>query len=178
MLSVMRRAGGGGPVEIRLLEASDHEWSDALVARHFGSSRVVSRGRLHDTSVLPGFVAMSDGVPVGVLLHRVDADECELVALVVERPREGIATALVRALVEHLRSTGCVRAWLVTTNDNIGAQAFYEASGWTLAAVHRGAVVRARELKPEIPALGENGVAIEDEIEYELDVSRITRAST
>ena len=95
-----------------------------------------------------------------------------------ERPREGVATALVHALVEHLRVSGCARAWLVTTNDNFGARLFYESLGWRLAAVHHGAVTRARELKPEIPVFGENGVAIEDELEYEFDVSRITRAST
>ncbi|MDO8848375.1 MAG: GNAT family N-acetyltransferase [Coriobacteriia bacterium] len=165
-------------MEVRSLESSDREWSDALVAQHFGSSRVVSRGRLHDATTLPGLIALKDGVPIGLLLYRIEADECELVVLVSERPREGIATALVDALVNRLCESGCTRAWLVTTNDNLGAQSFYESLGWRLAAVHRAAVTQARELKPEIPAFGENGVPIEDELEYELDVSRITRAST
>lgn len=160
------------PLEIRSLESSDREWSDALVARHFGSPHIVSRDRLHDASALPGLVALHQGCPVGLLLHRVEGHECELVALVSERPREGIATSLVRALVDRLRESGCIRAWLVTTNDNSAAQSFYESLGWRLAAVHRGAVTRARDLKPEIPPFGENGVAIEDELEYELDVSR------
>lgn len=164
-------------MEVRSLESSDREWLDALVAQHFGSSRVVSRGRSHETTALPGLIALQEGVPVGLLLYRVEGDECELVVLVSERPREGIATYLVRAFVERLRESGCARAWLVTTNDNSGAQSFYESLGWRLAAVHRGAVARARELKPEIPAFGESGVPIEDELEYELDVSRITRAS-
>lgn len=165
-------------MEVRSLESSDRDWSDAVVAKHFGSTRVVSRGRLHDASALPGLVAVHADVPVGLLLFRVDEDECELVVLVAERPRHGIATALVRAFVERLSSMECARVWLVTTNDNAAAQSFYESLGWRLAAVHRGAVARARELKPEIPAFGENGVAIEDELEYEFDVSRITRAST
>ncbi|MBE0418373.1 MAG: GNAT family N-acetyltransferase [Coriobacteriia bacterium] len=165
-------------MEVRSLESSDREWADALVAQHFGSPRVVSRGRLHDTAALPALIAFQEDVPVGLLMYRVEGDECELVVLVSERPREGIAIALVHALVEHLRVSGCARAWLVTTNDNFGARSFYESLGWRLAAVHHGAVTRARELKPEIPVFGENGVAIEDELEYEFDVSRITRAST
>jgi ribosomal protein S18 acetylase RimI-like enzyme len=165
-------------VEVRSLESSYRKWSDALVAQYFGSSRVVSRGRLHNTTTLPGLVALNDGVPIGLLLYRVEGDECELVALVSERPRGGVATALVHALVNRLREFGCNRAWLVTTNDNLGAQSFYESLGWRIAAVHRDAVTNARALKPEIPAFGENGVAIVDEIEYELDVSRITSASS
>ena len=126
---------------------------------------------MHDTTALPGLIALNHGVPVGLLLYRVEEDECELVVLVSERRREGVATALVDALSDRLRESGCTRAWLVTTNDNSGAQSFYESLGWRLAAVHRGAVTRARELKPEIPAFGEDGIPIEDEIEYELDVS-------
>ncbi|MDZ4063326.1 MAG: GNAT family N-acetyltransferase, partial [Coriobacteriia bacterium] len=102
-------------MEVRSLESSDREWSDALVARYFGSPRIVSRGRLHDASALPGLVARHEGCPVGLLLYRVEGDECELVALVSERLREGIATALVRALVNRLHESGCIRAWLVTT---------------------------------------------------------------
>lgn len=162
-------------MEVRSLESSDRDWSDALVAQHFGSSRVVTCGRLHDAATLPGLMALNDGVPIGLLLYRIEADQCELVVLVSERPREGVATALVRALVNRLRECGCTRAWLVTTNDNLGAQSFYESLGWRLVAVHRGAVTRARELKPEIPALGENGVPIEDELEYGLDVAPIAQ---
>lgn len=169
---------GGGPVEVRSLESSDREWSNALVARHFGSPRIVSRGRVHNATALTGLIAVNDGVPIGLLLYRIEDDQCELVVLVSARPREGVATALVDTLLGRLAESGCTRAWLVTTNDNLGAQSFYGSLGWRLAAVHHGAVTRARELKPEIPALGENGVPIEDELEYELDLSRTGWAST
>jgi hypothetical protein len=35
-------------------------------------------------------------------------------------------------------------------------------------AIHRGAVVEARRLKPEIPEFGANGLPKIDEIEFEL----------
>jgi hypothetical protein len=57
--------------------------------------------------------------------------------------------------------------WLVTTNNNADAIAFYQALGWQQVAVHAGAVDRARHLKPEIPALDERGRPIRDEIEFE-----------
>jgi hypothetical protein len=58
--------------------------------------------------------------------------------------------------------------WLVTTNDNLAAIAFYRARGWRQAAVRRGAVSEARRLKPQIPAFGTNGLPKEDELEFEL----------
>ena len=63
---------------------------------------------------------------------------------------------------------GCRRAWLVTTNDNAPAIAFYLAVGLRLVALHRGAVRDSRAMKPGIPLRGVNDVPIEDELEFEL----------
>jgi len=68
------------------------------------------------------------------------------------------------------RARGCRRLWLVTTQDNRSALAFYRSVGWRQVAVHRGAVREARRLKPEIPERGEGGVPIEDEVELELEI--------
>lgn len=157
-------------MEIRSLQPADWDWSNALVARHFDSPRVVSRGRLHNAHELPGFVAVSDGLPVGLLLYRIDTDGLEVVVLIAERPREGIGRTLLDSARGAARSAGCSRVWLVTTNDNLPAQAFYQALGWGLVAVHRGEVARSRLLKPEIPETGLDGIPIDDELEFALDV--------
>ncbi|MCL4367838.1 MAG: GNAT family N-acetyltransferase, partial [Actinobacteria bacterium] len=114
-------------------------------------------------------VAAVAGVPSGLLFYRVEGDECELVVLITERSRQGIGGALVEALYGTARGKGCVRLWLVTTNDNEAAQAFYEALGWRRVAIHRGAVRQARTLKPEIPEYDQHGNPIEDEYEYEYE---------
>jgi hypothetical protein len=57
---------------------------------------------------------------------------------------------------------------LTTTNDNLTAQWFYQRRGLQFVVTHRGAVDRARELKPSIPPIGEHGIEIHDELEYEL----------
>ena len=62
----------------------------------------------------------------------------------------------------------CSRIWLVTTNDNEHAQHFYENRGFKRVAVHEGALVESRRLKPEIPVIGLNCIEMRDEIEYEL----------
>lgn len=61
-------------------------------------------------------------------------------------------------------------AWLVTTDNNLGAIAFYHAIGWRRVAVHAGAVAEARKLKPEIPEQDEHGRPIRDAIEFELQL--------
>jgi len=155
-------------MDIRELTASDRAWATALLAEHFGSSCVVSRGRVHDADRLPGFVAVSESQPVGLVVYQVNGAECEVVALVAVRPRRGIGTALMDAVVARARGKGCLRVWLATTNDNVVAQCFYQALGWRLAGVHVGAVTQSRRLKPEIPAVGTGGVPIEDEIEFDL----------
>ncbi len=66
------------------------------------------------------------------------------------------------------RSASQPRLWLVTTNDNTDALAFYQRRGWDLVAVHRRAVDDARSLKPGIPSLGKGRIPIRHELELEL----------
>jgi RimJ/RimL family protein N-acetyltransferase len=63
---------------------------------------------------------------------------------------------------------GCRRLWLITTNDNTAALRFYQRRGFTLAAIHCDAVSRSRQIKPEIPLIGNDGIPIRDEIELEM----------
>lgn len=155
-------------MKMRSLVAIDQPWAAAWIGAHFGSTRIVSRGVLHDAQHLPGLVALEEGVPVGLLLYQIVQKDCEVVVLIALEPRRGVGTALLKAARQVARQAACRRLWLVTTNDNQGAQAFYQAQGLRQVVVHHGAIAQARVLKPEIPLLGENGIPIEDEIEYEL----------
>jgi GNAT superfamily N-acetyltransferase len=156
---------------IRELTASDIPWVQSLVADHFGSPMVVSRGVLHDARQLPGLVAEAKGKPAGLLQYHPGGSEWEIVVLISGIRRHGIGRKLLEAVKDKARQAGCERLWLITTNNNRGAQEFYAALGWQVAAVHHGAVREARKLKPEIPDLDEAGIPIEDEIEFELRFS-------
>jgi GNAT superfamily N-acetyltransferase len=155
-------------VETRALHEGDRSWAERIVSDHNASHRVVSRGVLHDTRSLPGLIAESGGVPIGLLHYRVVEVQFEVVVLAAVRRREGVGRFLLRAAESLARSQGCERCWLVTTNDNAGAIEFYHAMGWRQVAVHRGAVRESRRLKPEIPEFAADGTPIEDEIEFEL----------
>ncbi|WP_261891986.1 hypothetical protein [Acaryochloris marina] len=60
----------------------------------------------------------------------------------------------------------------MTPNNNLVGQTFYKAVGFQKVAVYPGAVARSRKLKPDIPMFDEQGVAINDEIDFELRLSR------
>jgi N-acetylglutamate synthase-like GNAT family acetyltransferase len=111
-----------------------------------------------------------DEHPFGVVYYRLEDDSCEVVAIVALEPGHHVGKTLMLALGELACSRGCSRIWLVTTNDNLGAQAFYAALGFDLVDVREDAIVQARVLKPEIPLLGHNGVPIRDELEFEVSL--------
>lgn len=155
-------------MEIRKLNPSDTPWVESVVAEHFGSPMVVSRGVLHDSRKLPGLVAEVDAKPVGLVQYRWHGNHGEVVVLISTTPRKGIGRELLKAAEAVARNAGCHRLWLITTNNNRQALQFYEAVGWKQVAVHHGAMREARRLKPEIPLFDEHGTPIEDEIEFEL----------
>jgi ribosomal protein S18 acetylase RimI-like enzyme len=134
----------------------------------FASTRVVSRGRVHDQAEqLDGFIVEIDGRPVGCALwHEVDGD-AELVVIVTTYRGVGAGGALLDAVVEHARASGWRRLWLVTTNDNTDAIRLYQRAGWEWVGFHRNAVADARDLKPELPKMGAHGIEIKHEIELE-----------
>jgi GNAT superfamily N-acetyltransferase len=79
----------------------------------------------------------------------------------------GVGTTLIEAVKAEAQNNNCQRVWLVTSNDNTDALRFYQKRGFVLVALHLGAVAQARAIKPEIPLIGNNGIAIRDEIELE-----------
>ena len=83
-------------MRIRPLENRDRGWAEEPVCRHFGSSRVVSRGVLHETSLLAGLVAEDATTPIGLLQYRIEKNQCEVVVLITVRRREGVAKGRVR----------------------------------------------------------------------------------
>ncbi|MCL2419955.1 MAG: GNAT family N-acetyltransferase [Conexibacteraceae bacterium] len=138
-----------------------------LRAEWFGDV-IVSRGVAHELSDLSVLVALDGASVAGLATYIVSGGECELVTLNAFKQSRGIGGALLEAVADAARDAGCRRLWLTTTNDNLTAQRFYERRGLRLATIHRAAVDDARRLKPSIPLVGEHGIEIHDELEYEL----------
>jgi GNAT superfamily N-acetyltransferase len=155
-------------IRIRPVQDDDRGWVAGLLHEHWHSTRVVSRGRVHEADRLPGFIAEVGGEPVGLLTYRIDGKQCELISMNSLREGIGIGAALIGAAREVARDAGCRRLWLITTNDNLAAVRFYQKRGFRLAAVHCDALEESRKLKPEIPFVGRDGIPLRDEIEMEV----------
>ncbi len=112
---------------------------------------------------------MIDGERAGLATYAIEDGDGELVTLNALRRRLGIGAALVEAVRQAAEAAGCRRLWLITTNDNAAGQRFYEALGFRRVAAYQGAIDEYRRtLKPEIPVIGQGGVEIHDEIEFEI----------
>lgn len=153
---------------VRPTTEQDREWITQLAEEHWGGAIVVSRGQVWEPARLPGYIAVMDGERVGLASYRIDADEAELVMLNSLIERKGIGAALIREVVETARGAGCLRLWLITTNDNTHALRFYQRNAFVLAALHRDAIATSRQIKPSIPLTGFDGIPIRDEIELEM----------
>lgn len=154
--------------QVRPLEEADRAWAYRLLAGRWGSTRMVTRGVLHDLTRLPGLVAWRAGERAGLLTYHLAGDSCEIVSLDSLVEGAGVGSALIAAAQEMARAAGCQRVWLVTTNDNLPALRFWQKRGFRLVAVHADAVDEARRLKPEIPATGLEGIPLRDELELAL----------
>ncbi len=143
---------------------ADEPWATAFFDEHLGGRRQARDGEIIDV-LGPGlgFVA---GDLTGLLTYRVDGDAIELTAIAAEPRGRGTGTSLVDALVAAARFVGVSRIWVVTTNDNLDALAFYQHRGFRLSTLRTGAVDHARRtLKPAMPLVGEHGIEMHDEIE-------------
>ncbi len=153
------------------LTESDRAWVREFTEQHWGTDVMVSRGAAFRMSHMPGFAAKQNNTIVGLVTYRLEGDQCEITSLDSVKEGLGIGTALIERMKQTALAHGCQRLWLITTNDNTHAIRFYQRRGFVLAAVHRGAVSAARAIKPEIPLLGNDGIPIRDEVEFELRLS-------
>jgi GNAT superfamily N-acetyltransferase len=186
-------------IDVRELTDADRAWARALLRERWGAEIVVTRGRPHRADLLPGLVAWladgrvnADAAPggarrgtglgggrerAGLLAFRIAGPECEIVSLDAVAQGAGIGTALLAAIRSVAAAAGCRRLWLITTNDNVPAQRFYERCGFHLAAVHGNALEESRRLKPSIPLAGFGGAPLRDELEYETALTPRTGAA-
>lgn len=149
----------------------DNSVRDRVVERislEWGSTMIVSRGRVHRAEQLPGFVAMEGETIVGLVTYRISAGECEIVTLDSWAENKGIGSSLLDSVIQEARSRGCSRVWLITTNDNTAAMRFYQKRSFRMCALHVDAVMEARLLKPQIPLVGCDGIPIVHEIEFDM----------
>src|SRR3712207_5113088 len=155
-------------ISVSPIERGDRPWVFGPLDAAFGGVPVARKGALIAASVLPGFVATDGGRPVGLLTYDAVRGEYEIVAIISAEKGLGIGRALMDAVRDHAVAAGCHRLWLITTNDNVGALRFYQRWGMDLCAFYRHGARRSREVKPDLPEWGADGIRLDHELEFEL----------
>jgi GNAT superfamily N-acetyltransferase len=83
------------------------ECATGLIRDHWGAPEIVTRGKIHDTSRLPGFIAVLQGEPAGLVTYSIHDEECEMVSLDSLVEGIGIGSALVGAAARKAKERGC-----------------------------------------------------------------------
>lgn len=159
----------GAAENLTVERASDAERSavNTFLEAH-GTAVVARRDELLDARRVPALIARRDGEIVGVLSYLLRDRELEILVLWTTDRHMGVGTALLAAVEGIALESGVERTWLVTTNDNVDALRFYQRRGFRLESVDPGAVDRSRAtLKPAIPAIGDYGIPLRDELTLE-----------
>ena len=159
--------GKKGFVKILAITGESRDWVRNKLRESWGSTKLVSRGKVHNGDQLPGFIGYLEGEPIGLCTYRIDKNECELISINSYREKRGVGTGLINSVINTARKAGCYRVWLITSNDNLHALKFYQKYGFRLVSIYPNALDISRKLKPEIPLVGLDGIPLRDEIELE-----------
>lgn len=149
------------------INSANRELANAFIREHWYTTTMVIRGKQIDMTQTEGFFLREAESIAGLLTYLIYDNVLEITSLDSLRENQGIGSALVDMAVREARNRGLQKIVLITTNDNINAIRFYQKRGFDMVRLFRNAVDDARKLKPEIPLIGENGIPLHHEIEFE-----------
>ncbi|WP_394217630.1 GNAT family N-acetyltransferase [Halobacillus trueperi] len=137
---------------------------------HWGGTKMVISSGVYECPELAGYAALENEKIIGLITYVEKGRECEIVSLDSLIENKGIGTSLIQAVESEAERLGCQSLRVITTNNNIRALAFYQKRGFRMIEILHDAVQRARELKPEIPTVGNHGIPIVDELLLEKEI--------
>lgn len=155
------------PAEFVPVMPADRERVNAFLMEHWFSTDMIVRGVRVDMTTAEGILALENETIVGLLMYAVCEKELEILSLDSLMPGQGLGTALIAEAEKIARQNACDRIRLITTNDNIAAIQFYQKRGFDLVNLYRNALDVSRRMKPEIPLIGEHGIPLRHELEFE-----------
>jgi GNAT superfamily N-acetyltransferase len=154
-------------IQIKPIEDTDKDWIISILDGRWGSTNIVTRGKIHQADQLPGFVAFFGNKRAGLVTYSLE-NNCEIITLDSLSQDKGIGTALFEKVKKTAKEKKCKRLWLITTNDNMRALRFFQKRGFRLSALYSNALEQSRKLKPEIPETGIDNIPLRDEIELDI----------
>lgn len=155
-----------GNINIRPATNNDQEWINKFISDSWGSTIIVSTQKF-DTSKLPTIIVEDGSSPKGVSVYHVDRSRLEIVAIKTAISGKGYGKALIDECKKIAKEKGLKSVFLITTSDNLNAMGFYQKQGLRMTKIYRDEMEKVRKIKPEIPLVGENGIPLKDEVEFE-----------
>ena len=150
------------------IKTEDKPLVASFISDNWGSPMSVSKGKMFNTTELPGFISKKDSKVIGLVTYNIHGNDCEIVTLDCHVNKHGFGTQLIKKIIEKARLNGCKRVWLITTNDNTKAIRYYQKRGFEWIGFYKESMQESRKLKPEIAQLGNDNIPIKHEIEFEL----------
>ena len=133
-----------------------------------GSHQMILRGESVAFCKAPGFLAVTEKGIIGAVTYRIQGEVLEILSLDSLLESRGIGAWLTFLALATGRKEGCEKAVVITTNDNLRALGFWQKQGFHLIRLYPDSMIAAREKKPEIPLIGENGIPLCHELELEM----------
>lgn len=162
-------------VDVHPIDTETRPMVTEFLTNYWSGTFILIRGEAVDITTIDGFAVVKNGSLTGIISYIVRGEACEIVSLNSTAERRGVGTALVNAVIARAREFGCRRVQLLTTNDNLNAIGFYQRRGFDLVGINLGEIDRAREQKPSIPLIGQNGIPIRHEIEFAMNLYSISK---
>jgi ribosomal protein S18 acetylase RimI-like enzyme len=149
------------------IDNSYRETVRELLSNDWCSDFMVTKGQIHHYDDLDGYLAIDNDKIVGVLTFRKFNNEVEIISLDSFKKNTGVGTTLLNKVTGFAKQNSIKRLWLITTNDNLNALRFYQKRNWSITALHKDAVTKARKIKPTISITGYYDIPLRHEIELE-----------
>lgn len=150
------------------IDSSTRNLINTFLEKHWFTTTMVIRGQEIDMTKADGFYFREGNEIIGLVTYFINGNILEITSLDSIRENQGIGSKLVETVIQEARERNLQKIVLITTNDNIGAIRFYQKRGFDMVRLFHNAMDFSRKIKPEIPLIGENGIPLRHEIEFEL----------
>ncbi|WP_019743658.1 GNAT family N-acetyltransferase [Bacillus altitudinis] len=147
--------------------SKDFSWLTCFFNEHWGGTTMVSKGTTYNVLNENIMLAKRGDSIVGILVYKIFKEEAEILTLEALEKYHGVGSKLLFELEQHLKTQNIHSINLITSNDNLNAIRFYQRKGYSFKNIYIGAIDKARMLKPTIPSIGNYGIHVKDELEFE-----------
>jgi ribosomal protein S18 acetylase RimI-like enzyme len=127
------------------IKNGEHSLIAPFITEHWGSSMIVSKGKIFNSAELKGFICKENNNIVGLITYRIENNECEIVSLNSTVENRGLGTSLINKMINHSRKNNYQRIWVMTTNDNTKAIRFYQKRGFEWVGYYKDSIQKSKK---------------------------------